>query len=328
MSLNLNDAHILVTGGAGFMGSNFIRFVLKQESFKGHLSNPVLLTYAGHLENLESIQGDDRYTFFYGDIRDEQLLEKIQRERPVTAIVHFAGETHVDRSIADPDPFIQTNIIGTYKLLEFVRKDPEIHFHHISTDEVYGPLGKKGRFTEESPYRPNSPYSASKAGSDHLVRAYEMTYKLSTTLSHASNNYGPGQYPEKFIPLIVQKILKKKEIPIYGTGENIREWLFVEDHARAVWIILQQGKKGEAYNIRGGNEMKNSDLLQLLFEVTEEITGEKVDRRLVTYIDDRPGHDFRYAMDGAKTERLGYRPVWSLKVGIRETIRAMNERAL
>ncbi len=325
MHLNLNNAHILVTGGAGFMGSAFIRFVLKQESFEGHLTNLDLLTYAGHLENLESIQGDERYTFFHGDIQDEELLEKIQKEKPITAIVHFAAETHVDRSITDPDTFIQTNIIGTYKLLEFVRKHPEIHFHHISTDEVYGALGKEGMFTEDSPYRPNSPYSASKASSDHLVRSYGVTYKLSTTLSHASNNYGPGQYPEKFIPLMIQRILEKKELPIYGAGENIREWLFVEDHARAVWTILQHGKKGEVYNIGGGNEMKNIDLLHLLFEVMEEITGEKVDEGLITYVADRPGHDFRYAMDGAKVEQLGYRPIWPLKAGIRETIRSMKK---
>ena len=325
MHLNLNNAHILVTGGAGFMGSAFIRFVLKQEAFEGHISNLDLLTYAGHLENLESVKEDERYTFFHGNIRDQQLLEKIQAERPIAGIVHFAAETHVDRSITDPDTFIQTNIVGTYELLEYVRKHPEIHFHHISTDEVYGTLGKEGAFIEESPYRPNSPYSASKASSDHLVRSYGMTYKLSTTTSHASNNYGPGQYPEKFIPLMIQKILEKKKLPIYGAGENIREWLFVEDHARAIWTILQHGKKGEVYNIGGGSEMKNIDLLHLLFEVIEEVTGEKVDERLTTFIGDRLGHDFRYAMDGAKVEQLGYRPIWPLKAGLRETIRSMKE---
>jgi dTDP-glucose 4,6-dehydratase len=325
MHLNLNNAHILVTGGAGFMGSAFIRFALKQEAFAGHLSNLDLLTYAGHLENLDSIKGDERYTFFHGDIRDQPLLEKIHEERPITAIVHFAAETHVDRSIIDPDAFIQTNVVGTYKLLEFVRKYPEIHFHHISTDEVYGALGNEGTFTENSPYRPNSPYSASKASSDHLVRSYGMTYKLSTTTSHASNNYGPGQYPEKLIPLMIQKILEKKELPVYGAGENIREWLFVEDHARAIWTILDRGKKGEVYNIGGGNEMKNIDLLHLLFEIMKEVTGEKVDEKLIAFVEDRPGHDFRYAMDGAKVEQLGYRPIWPLKAGLRETIRSMKK---
>lgn len=323
MHLSLNNAHLLVTGGAGFMGSAFIRFVLKKEGFQGHVSNLDLLTYAGNLENLESIEGDERYSFFHGDIRDRALLEKIHQERPITAIIHFAAETHVDRSIASPAPFIQANIVGTYELLEFVRKDPKIHLHHISTDEVYGTLGKEGVFTEDSPYLPNSPYAASKASSDHLVRSYGNTYKLSTTLSHASNNYGPGQYPEKFIPLMIQKIFAKETLPLYGTGENRREWLFVEDHARAVWTILDRGKRGEVYNIGGGSEMKNSELLRLLFEVIEEMTGEKIDETLITYVPDRLGHDFRYALDGSKVEALGYRPMWPLKAGLKETVQAM-----
>lgn len=328
MHLDLNNAHILVTGGAGFMGSAFIRFVLKQENFKGHVSNLDLLTYAGNLGNLEEIEGDQRYTFYHGDIADEVLLEKIQQEKPIQAIVHFAAETHVDRSITGPDAFMQTNIMGTYHLLEFVRRHPEIHFHHISTDEVYGALGKEGTFNEDSPYQPNSPYSASKAASDHLVRSYGVTYKISTTLSHASNNYGPGQYPEKFIPLMIQNIFDKKELPVYGAGENIREWLYVEDHARAVWAILSCGKKGEVYNVAGGSEMKNIDLLHLLMEIMEEVTGEKVDENLIRYVTDRPGHDYRYAMDGAKIQQLGYRPIWPLKAGLRETIRSMKKECV
>lgn len=323
MHLDLNNAHLLVTGGAGFMGSAFIRFVLKQEGFQGHVTNLDLLTYAGNLENLGAIEGDERYTFCQGDIGDEKLLEMIQDKRPIHAVVHFAAETHVDRSITGPDPFIQTNIVGTYHLLEFIRRHPEIHIHHISTDEVYGSLGKKGVFTEESPYQPNSPYSASKAASDHLVRSYGMTYKISTTISHASNNYGPGQYPEKFIPFMIQNILDEKELPVYGAGENIREWLFVEDHARAIWTILSHGKKGEVYNIGGGSEMKNIDLLHLLIEVMEETTGKKVDRSLITFVTDRPGHDYRYAMDGAKVQQLGYRPIWPLKSGLRETVQSI-----
>lgn len=307
------------------MGSSFIRYVLKQEGFAGYISNLDLLTYAGNLENLESVQEDERYSFSHGDIRDQALLEKIQEERPITVIVHFAAETHVDRSITGPDAFIQTNIVGTYELLEFARKHLEIHFHHISTDEVYGALGKEGVFTEESSYCPNSPYSASKASSDHLVRSYGVTYKLSTTTSHASNNYGPGQYPEKFIPLMIQNIIDKKVLPVYGAGENIREWFFVEDHARAIWTILQDGKKGEVYNIGGGSEMKNIDLLYLLFEVIEEVTGDKGSEELITFMADRPGHDFRYAMDGAKIQQLGYRPIWPLKAGLRETIRSMKK---
>lgn len=325
MHLDLNNAHLLVTGGAGFMGSAFIRFVLKQENFQGHVTNLDLLTYAGNLDNLESVKDCENYSFYHGDIQDEALLEQIQKERPIDAIVHFAAETHVDRSITGPDAFVQTNIMGTYHLLEFVRRHPEIHIHHISTDEVYGALGKEGVFTEASPYKPNSPYSASKAASDHLVRSYGVTYKISTTISHASNNYGPGQYPEKFIPLMIQNILDQKPLPVYGAGENIREWLFVEDHARAIWTILLNGKKGEVYNIGGGSELKNIDLLHLLIEVMEEVTGEKVDRDLITYVTDRPGHDYRYAMDGAKVQQLGYRPIWPLKAGLRETVRSMRK---
>ena len=326
MQWDLNKAHLLVTGGAGFMGSAFIQFALNQEGFTGHLSNLDRLTYAGTLKNLESIAGDERYTFYLGDIRNPALLETIQNKRPLNGIVHFAAETHVDRSIVDPKAFIQTNIFGTYHLLEFLRKYPDIHFHHISTDEVYGSLGKSGVFTEESPYRPSSPYSASKASSDHLVRSYSMTYNLSTTLSHASNNYGPGQFPEKFIPCMIQRILQNKDLPIYGNGENSREWLFVEDHARAIWTILQRGKAGEVYNIGGGEAMKNIDLIPLLFEAVEKVTGKKIPEKRVTFVPDRPGHDFRYALDGSKMKTLGYRPLWSLKSGLQRTVQAMIER--
>ncbi len=321
MHLKLNNAHILVTGGAGFMGSAFIRYVLKQEDFAGHLSNLDLLTYAGNLSNVAAVSSDERYTFYQGDIRDRDLLGKIHKERPIDLIVHFAAETHVDRSITDPAVFLETNVMGTHVLLEFVKAHSKIHFHHISTDEVYGALGKEGRFTEESSYKPNSPYSASKASADHFVRAYGATYGLSTTLSHASNNYGPCQYPEKFIPLMIQNALEGKPLPVYGSGENVREWLYVEDHARAIWAILSQGKKGEVYNIGGGNEMKNLDLLQLILNVVEEMTGETGLDRLITYVPDRLGHDFRYAMDGAKVEQLGYRPIWPLRAGLRETIK-------
>lgn len=320
MFLQLNNAHLLVTGGAGFMGSAFIRYVLKQESFEGQITNLDLLTYAGSLENVKTVVEDERYTFVKGNISDEQLLEEIHGNRPIDAIIHFAAETHVDRSIADPQTFIETNVMGTFCLLEFVR-EKRIHFHHISTDEVYGALGKEGHFTEVSPYRPNSPYAASKAGSDHLVRAYNKTYGVSTTLSHASNNYGPCQYPEKFIPLMIQHALEKKPLPVYGSGENVREWLFVEDHARAIWTILSQGKRGEVYNIGGGNEMKNLDLLHLILKVVGEITGEKGLDELITFVPDRLGHDFRYAMDGAKVQQLGYRPIWPLEAGLRETVK-------
>ncbi|MCB1107104.1 MAG: dTDP-glucose 4,6-dehydratase [Chlamydiia bacterium] len=321
MLLNLEKAHILVTGGAGFMGSAFIRYILKQESFKGHVTNLDLLTYAGNLASVASVSADKRYTFCLGDIRNYSLLVDIHSERKIDLIVHFAAETHVDRSIDHPQTFLETNIMGTYSLLQLAR-GKQIHFHHISTDEVYGALGEEGHFTEESPYRPNSPYAASKASSDHLVRAFAKTYGVSTTLSHASNNYGPFQYPEKFIPLMIQNALEGKPLPVYGKGDNVREWLFVEDHARAIWTILSCGERGEVYNIGGGNERSNLDLLHLILKEVEEVTGEKNLERLITFVSDRPGHDFRYAMSGAKVEKLGYLPMWSLEKGIRETVQS------
>ncbi|MCB1109885.1 MAG: dTDP-glucose 4,6-dehydratase [Chlamydiia bacterium] len=321
MLLPLSSAHLLVTGGAGFMGSAFIRYVLKQEGFTGHLTNLDLLTYAGNLESVASVADDSRYQFVQGDIRDSDLLMSLHKERPIQGIVHFAAETHVDRSIADPQTFLETNVMGTYILLEFVRKHP-MHFHHISTDEVYGALGNEGHFTESSPYRPNSPYAASKASSDHLVRSFAKTYGISTTLSHASNNYGPFQYPEKFIPLMIKHALEGKPLPVYGSGENMREWLYVEDHARAIWTILSQGKRGEVYNIGGGNEMKNIDLLRLILKILQKATGENHLEDLITFVPDRLGHDFRYAMEGTKIQQLGYRSIWPLEAGLRETIRS------
>jgi dTDP-glucose 4,6-dehydratase len=320
MLSNLKSSHILVTGGAGFMGSAFIRYVLEKEGFSGHISNLDLLTYAGNLENLQQIEKDRRYSFFHGDIRDEALLKSIDEKRAVDVIVHFAAETHVDRSISSPKAFLETNILGTYSLLEFVKDRPNIHFHHISTDEVYGALGHEGVFTETSPYMPNSPYSASKASSDHFVRAYAVTYGLSTTISHSSNNYGPFQYPEKFIPLMIKNAFLKKPLPVYGNGENLREWLFVEDHARAVWTILNSGEKGEVYNI-GGVEMSNIHLLRSIIKHLEEISGERGLESLITFVSDRPGHDFRYAIDNSKIEALGFEPKWSLEEGLIETIK-------
>jgi len=239
---DLKNKNILVTGGAGFMGSAFIRYVLQNTDFSGKILNLDLLTYAGNLENLKSIENDSRYQFFKGDIRDGSIVNQLYKDFPIEVIVHFAAETHVDRSIVDPDAFIKTNVMGTYQLLEFVRQNPSIHFHHISTDEVYGSLGDEGFFDENSPYLPNSPYSASKASSDHLVRSYGQTYDLSVTLSHSSNNYGPHQFPEKFIPLMILNCIEEKPFPLYGAGKNIRDWLFVDDHARAIWNILEKGK--------------------------------------------------------------------------------------
>jgi len=314
--------HLLVTGGAGFMGSAFIRYLLNEVDFEGTISNLDLLTYAGNLQNLASIEHDSRYHFYHGDIADGDLLEQIFIDRPFDTIVHFAAETHVDRSISHPIPFVETNVMGTTYLLEFVRAHPEVHFHHISTDEVYGALGSQGVFTEASPYMPNSPYAASKAGSDHLVRSYAKTYGLSITISHASNNYGPCQFPEKFIPLMLSHAYHQKPLPVYGKGENIREWLYVDDHADAVWQILQKGKAGEVYNIGGESEKRNIDLLLLILEVLAEKSGQDPSyyHPLITFVDDRLGHDFRYAMDDTKIKtEIGWTPRHDLKAGLEKT---------
>ena len=295
------------------MGSSFIRYVLSRADFTGQVTNLDLLTYAGNLDNLGCIQKNPRYQFIQGDIRDRDLLEKID---PVDIIVHFAAETHVDRSITGPQVFLETNVLGTYQLLEYVKEHPKTHFHHVSTDEVYGALGPEGKFTEESPYKPNSPYSASKASADHLVRSYAKTYGISTTISHASNNYGPCQYAEKFIPLMIHHIQEKKPLPVYGKGENVREWLFVEDHSTAIWTLLEHGKKGEVYNVAGDTEMRNIDLLHLIIN----LFGDSKLKDLITYVDDRPGHDFRYAMDGSKLRALGWRPQRTMEKGLKETI--------
>lgn len=317
-----NDCHLLVTGGAGFMGSAFIRYLLGETDFKGTISNLDLLTYAANLRNLASIENDPRYRFFHGNILDQGLLEKIYEERPFDAIVHFAAETHVDRSIDHPQVFVETNVLGTSNLLTFVRHHPNVHFHHISTDEVYGSLGAQGVFTEDSPYLPNSPYAASKAASDHFVRAYAKTYGLSVTISHASNNYGPCQFPEKFIPLMISHALHEKPLPVYGKGENVRDWLFVEDHADAVWKILQKGKVGEIYNVGGTCEKRNIDLLFLILETLATKLGKDPMEyhRLITFVEDRLGHDFRYALSGEKMKTIGWKPRHDLTIGLKKTI--------
>jgi dTDP-glucose 4,6-dehydratase len=316
------NSHILVTGGAGFMGSSFIRYLFEKDGFTGRITNLDLLTYAGNLDNVASVEKDGRYQFIQGDIRKADLLESLEDSPDI--IVHFAAETHVDRSIKSPQVFLETNVLGTYHLLEYVRKHPATHFHHISTDEVYGALGLEGVFSESSPYRPNSPYSASKASSDHLVRSYAETYGISTTLSHASNNYGPCQYAEKFIPLMIEHAMQRKPLPVYGRGENRREWLFVEDHSAAIYAILSHGKKGEVYNVGGGNELRNIDLLHKILE----LMGDASLKSLITYVEDRPGHDFRYAMQGDKIRALGWQPQWSLEEGLKETIRWMHEKSM
>lgn len=316
------DCHLLVTGGAGFMGSAFIRYLLGETDFKGTISNLDLLTYAANLRNLASIENDERYRFFHGNILDQDLLEKIYEERPFDAIVHFAAETHVDRSIDHPQVFVETNVLGTSNLLTFVRHHPSVHFHHISTDEVYGSLGEQGVFTEDSPYLPNSPYAASKAASDHFVRAYAKTYGLSVTISHASNNYGPCQFPEKFIPLMISHALHEKPLPVYGKGENVRDWLFVEDHADAIWKILQNGVVGEIYNVGGTCEKRNIDLLFLILETLATKLGQDPAEyhRLITFVEDRLGHDFRYALSGEKMKTIGWQPRHDITAGLEKTI--------
>jgi dTDP-glucose 4,6-dehydratase len=314
---------LLVTGGMGFMGSAFIRYLLSDTDFAGTISNLDLLTYAANMRNLASIENDERYQFFHGNILDLGLIEKTYEQRPFDAIVHFAAETHVDRSIDHPQVFIETNVLGTSNLLTFVRHHPSVHFHHISTDEVYGSLGEQGIFTEDSPYLPNSPYAASKAASDHFVRAYAKTYGISVTLSHASNNYGPCQFPEKLIPLMISHALHEKPLPVYGKGENIRDWLFVEDHADAIWKILQRGTPGEIYNVGGTCEKRNIDLLFLILETLASKLGKDPSdyHHLITFVEDRPGHDFRYALDGEKMKTvIGWEPRHDLAAGLEKTI--------
>jgi dTDP-glucose 4,6-dehydratase len=322
MFLDIDHQNILVTGGAGFMGSSFIRHMLALPSFRGKIINYDALTYCGNLENLKDVYEDKRYSFVHGNILNQKLLEDICSEEEISLIVHFAAETHVDRSIEEGWAFLQTNVLGTCCLLEVVKKLPSIHFHHISTDEVYGSLGTTGVFSEDSPYLPNSPYAASKASSDHFVRSYAKTYKLSTTISHAGNNYGPYQFPEKLIPFMIMRLLNKQPLPVYGKGENIRDWLYVEDHSKAIETILRKGKAGEVYNISNSKEMKNIDLLKLLIHLYADIT--KQDRQsletFIVFVKDRPGHDFRYAMETKKIKQLEWRPSVTLEEGLEKTI--------
>lgn len=316
--------NILVTGGAGFIGSAFIRYLLKKVSdYKGICLNFDLLTYAGNLQNLQEVENDARYRFYQGDIKNEALVEHLCRENEIDTIIHFAAESHVDRSILGPQAFIETNVLGTFHLLEVVRKLPHIHFHHVSTDEVYGCLGDNGSFTESTPYAPNSPYSASKASSDHIVRAYDKTYNISTCISNCSNNYGPYQFPEKLIPLMIMNCLSQKPLPVYGKGTNVRDWLYVDDHAKALWMLLKHGHAGETYNIGGEEEWRNIDLIHAIIDILAQINGVSKDEyiKLITYVKDRPGHDFRYAIDCTKIKsEMGWLPDHNFSQGINETI--------
>lgn len=317
--------NILVTGGAGFIGSAFIRYLLgsAQLNFQGHCVNLDALTYAGNLANLASVAADPRYFFQQGDIGDEALVEQLVTTYKIDTIIHFAAESHVDRSIIAPETFLETNVMGTFHLLEVVRRHPYVHFHQVSTDEVYGCLGEKGFFTEETPYSPNSPYSASKAAADHLVRAYAKTYGLSTCISNCSNNYGPYHFPEKLIPLMILNCFKRQPLPVYGNGSHIRDWLYVEDHAAALWLLLGCGRSSETYNIGGEAEWRNIDLVR---EITRVVAAKEQSEpqqleRLITFVADRPGHDYRYAIDCSKIRReLGWHPNHSFHDGLSATV--------
>lgn len=313
----------LVTGGAGFIGSAFIRYGLQKVGFCERVVNFDLLTYSGNLENLSPVDQDPRYRFVQGDVCDEALIASLCREEKIDTIVHFAAESHVDRSIEGPRAFFETNVRGTFALLEQVRQMPDLHFHHVSTDEVFGSLGEEGIFNESSRYAPNSPYAASKAASDHFVRAYAHTYGLKTTLSHCTNNYGPGQFPEKFLPRMIACCLEKQLLPVYGNGMNMRDWLYVEDHAEALWLILEKAAVGAVYGISGRMEKRNIDLLHLLIQELALQLNEDSEQfyRRITFVQDRPGHDFRYAIDPEKIQReLGWSPRHTLEEGLKKTI--------
>ena len=320
---------ILVTGGAGFIGSHLVRRLL-QKYPNTQILNLDALTYAGNLDNLKDCEAAPNYRFVKGDINDFTMLQELFKTQDFDAVVHLAAESHVDNSIKNPFAFAQTNIQGTLNLLEAARQHWGNHskdhrFYHISTDEVFGSLGQEGQFTEATPYDPRSPYSASKAASDHLVRAYFRTYGLPVVLSNCSNNYGPCQHTEKLIPLMIQNIINQKPLPVYGKGENIRDWLYVEDHAEAIDLILHQGKPGETYAIGGNNEQKNMDIVYQLIEITDRILDrpEGTSKDLVRFGTDRLGHDFRYAIDASKIKReLGWESKTPFKEGLEQTVRS------
>jgi dTDP-glucose 4,6-dehydratase len=325
---------ILVTGGAGFIGSNFVRNTLSTwpEVF---ILNLDLLTYAGSLENLKGLLSQDRYEFVKGDICDQALVEDLLRRHKIDSVIHFAAESHVDRSILGPAAFVHTNINGTFSLLEAVRKvwlvearsdAGTVRFHHISTDEVFGSLAADApAFEETTPYSPNSPYAASKAGSDHLVRAYAHTYGLPVTLTNCSNNYGPYQFPEKLVPLMIMNALEGKSLPIYGDGKQIRDWLYVEDHCEAIWQVLQHGQTGESYNVGGNNQPTNLQIVDSICEILDELQPASASRphaALKRSVADRPGHDRRYAMNITKIgQALNWHPKHTLQDGLLKTVR-------
>lgn len=324
--------NLLVTGGAGFIGSNLIHQIIDRPEIT-KLVNLDSLTYAGHLANLEPVAMHARYVFEKVDLRDKAEVIRVVQQHSITHVMHLAAESHVDRSITGPGDFIQTNIVGTFNLLEACRNqwlaggspgNDETRFHHVSTDEVYGSLGPTGYFTETTPYAPNSPYSSSKASSDMLVRAYHHTYGLRTVITNCSNNYGPYQFPEKLIPVVIQNVLARKPIPVYGDGMNVRDWLYVGDHVQALWAVLTGGRNGDTYNIGGHNEWANLRIVEIICDLIDEMAPRLGgnSRKLIAFVKDRPGHDRRYAIDASKIEReLGWKPAHTFEKGIRETVR-------
>jgi dTDP-glucose 4,6-dehydratase len=323
----MKSKKILITGGAGFIGSHVVRFfVHKYPDYQ--ISNLDKLTYAGNLENLKDIEGASNYNFIKGDIVDQEFINELFLKQKYDGVIHLAAESHVDRSIKSPLEFIFSNVIGTVNLMNACREIWKDHmeghlFHHISTDEVYGSLGNEGFFTETTPYDPQSPYSASKASSDHFVRAYFNTYKLPVVITNCSNNYGPNHFPEKLIPLCIYNIKNNKPLPIYGKGENIRDWLYVEDHASAIDVVFHTGKIGENYNIGGNNEWTNLELVKLLCKIMDQKLGREhgTSEKLITFIKDRAGHDHRYAIDASKIKReLGWEPSLQFEEGLEKTV--------
>ena len=321
-----------VTGGCGFIGANFIQYLLNKTK-PNSVVNLDKLTYAGNQKNLADFEQDPRYIFVHGDICDAELVSRLFTEYQPNYIVNFAAESHVDRSIDGPAEFIQTNIVGTSVLLQEALKyystlkgkeSERFRFHHVSTDEVFGSLSESGFFTEETPYDPSSPYSASKASSDHLIRAWHRTFYLPVLISNCSNNYGPYQFPEKLIPLMILNCLEEKPLPVYGTGENIRDWLYVEDHCDAIYTILQKGTIGETYNVGGNNEIKNIQIVEVICDILNDIRpagSGKSYHELINFVKDRPGHDFRYAIDASKLKKeIGWEPKESFNTGIQKTI--------